>query len=215
MRTRRRHRVVRSPRPMKNASPAGLALRFINRSLLRSSTPASLRSRPSGRRSSQTPQMRHRQKPAARLRPLVSVSSCFSLMSLILRQMSHARVRGGRKSGSGSSPIPVEWLGLGSAATVPMNSGPTIISMGSGTPQAKTQTSELSMLDAMLPISQSVCPVGQAFAVANISPRANMMKLARKSLMRAAIKPERECIMVPAQSGASAPSANHKLGSAS
>ncbi len=110
--------------------------------------------------------------------------------------------------------MPVEWSGRGNDATVPMNSGATTTSMGSGTPQAKIQTSELSKPDAMSPISQSVCPVGQAFAVASISPRANMMKMARKSLMRAAIKPGRECIMVPAQSGASAPSANHKLGSA-
>jgi hypothetical protein len=110
--------------------------------------------------------------------------------------------------------MPVEWSGLGSEATLPMNSGATITSMGSGTPQAKTQTSEPSMPDAMSPISQSVCPVGQAFAVANISPRAIMIKLARKSLMRAVIKPNRECIMVSGQSGASAASANHKLGSA-
>ncbi|GHC35280.1 hypothetical protein GCM10007291_40830 [Gemmobacter nanjingensis] len=92
--------------------------------------------------------------------------------------------------------MPVEWSGLGSAATVPINSGATITSMGSGTPQANIQTSELSMPDAMSSISQSVCPVGQAFAVASISPRANKMKLARKSLMRAAIKADRECIMV-------------------
>lgn len=109
--------------------------------------------------------------------------------------------------------MPVEGSGRGNDATVLMNSGATITSMGSGTPQAKTQTSGLSMLDAMLPISQSVCPVGQAFAVASISPRANMMKLARKSLMRAAIKPDRECIIVPAPSDAPAASANHKLGS--
>ena len=108
--------------------------------------------------------------------------------------------------------MPVECCGLGSDATVPINSGACKTSMGSSIPQAKMQTSGLSSADAMATISQSGCPVGQAFVVANISPSTIKIKLARRSLMGTAIKRDRECIMMSAQSGAMPANANHMFG---